>query len=38
MVEEEQDGIAILTRVAATTEALQPVALGLLDEHLSHRS
>jgi DNA-binding FrmR family transcriptional regulator len=36
MVEEEQDGIDVLTQVSATTKALQPVALGLLDEHLSH--
>jgi DNA-binding FrmR family transcriptional regulator len=38
MVEEEQDGIDVLTQVSATTKALQPVALGLLDEQLSHRS
>ena len=36
MVEEEKYCIDILTQVAAMTSALQSVALGLLDEHLSH--
>ena len=36
MVEEEKYCIDILTQVAAITKALQSVALGLLDEHLSH--
>ncbi len=36
MVEEEQYCIDILTQVAATTKALESVALGLLEEHLSH--
>jgi DNA-binding FrmR family transcriptional regulator len=36
MVEEEQYCIDILTQISATTNALQSVALGLLDEHLSH--
>ncbi len=36
MVEEEQYCIDILTQISATTKALQSVALGLLDEHLSH--
>ena len=36
LVEEEQYCIDILTQVSATTKALQSVALGLLEEHLSH--
>ena len=36
MVEEEQYCIDILTQVSAMTKALQSVALGLLDEHMSH--
>ena len=36
MVEEEQYCIDILTQVCATTKALQSVALGLLEEHMSH--
>lgn len=36
MVSEEEYCIDILTQVAATTKALQSVALGLLEEHLSH--
>jgi DNA-binding FrmR family transcriptional regulator len=36
MVEEEQYCIDILTQVSAMTNALQSVALGLLDEHLKH--
>lgn len=36
MVEEEEYCIDILTQVSAMTKALQSVALGLLDEHMSH--
>jgi DNA-binding FrmR family transcriptional regulator len=36
MVESEDYCIDILTQVSATTKALQAVALGLLDDHLSH--
>ena len=36
MVEDEKYCIDILTQVSAVTKALQAVALGLLDEHLSH--
>jgi len=36
MVEEEQYCIDILTQISAMTKALQSVALGLLEEHLSH--
>jgi CsoR family transcriptional regulator, copper-sensing transcriptional repressor len=36
MVEEEKYCIDILTQVSAVTSALQSVALGLLEEHLSH--
>jgi hypothetical protein len=36
MVESEEYCIDILTQVSATTKVLQSVALGLLDEHLSH--
>jgi DNA-binding FrmR family transcriptional regulator len=36
MVENEDYCIDILTQVSATTKALQAVALGLLDDHLSH--
>ena len=36
MVEEEQYCIDILTQVSATKKALQSVALGLLEEHMSH--
>jgi DNA-binding FrmR family transcriptional regulator len=36
MVEEDKYCIDILTQVAAATKALQSVALGLLEEHLSH--
>jgi CsoR family transcriptional regulator, copper-sensing transcriptional repressor len=35
MVEEEKYCIDILTQVSSVTSALQSVALGLLDEHLS---
>ena len=36
MIEDEKYCIDILTQVAAATKALQSVALGLLEEHLSH--
>jgi CsoR family transcriptional regulator, copper-sensing transcriptional repressor len=36
MVEDDKYCIDILTQVAAVTRALQSVALGLLEEHLSH--
>ena len=36
MVEEEQYCIDILTQISAVTKALQSVALGLLDDHMSH--
>ena len=36
MVEDDKYCIDILTQVSAATRALQSVALGLLDEHLSH--
>jgi DNA-binding FrmR family transcriptional regulator len=36
MVEDDKYCIEILTQVAAATKALQSVALGLLEEHLSH--
>ena len=36
MVEDDKYCIDILTQVSAVTKALQAVALGLLDEHLSH--
>ena len=36
MVEDEKYCIDILTQVSAMTKALQSVALGLLDDHLSH--
>ena len=36
MVEDEQYCIDILTQVSAMTKALQSVALGLLEDHLSH--
>ena len=36
MVEDEEYCIDILTQVSAITKALQSVALGLLDEHMSH--
>ncbi|MGH3355966.1 MAG: metal-sensitive transcriptional regulator [Nocardioidaceae bacterium] len=36
MVEEEKYCIDILTQVSAMTKALHSVALGLLDEHMSH--
>ena len=36
MVEDEKYCIDILTQVSAVTKALQSVALGLLEEHMSH--
>ncbi|REF35721.1 metal-sensitive transcriptional regulator [Thermasporomyces composti] len=36
MVESEEYCIDILTQISAMTKALQSVALGLLEEHLSH--
>lgn len=36
MVEEDSYCIDVLTQVSAVTKALQAVALGLLDDHLSH--
>ena len=36
MVEEDVYCIDVLTQVSAVTRALQAVALGLLEEHLSH--
>ena len=36
MVEDEKYCIDILTQVSAVTSALQSVALGLLEEHMSH--
>ncbi|MDQ4008176.1 MAG: metal-sensitive transcriptional regulator [Actinomycetota bacterium] len=36
MVEEEKYCIDILTQVSAMTKALHSVALGLLEEHMSH--
>ena len=36
MVEEEQYCIDILTQISAVTKALESVALGLLDDHMSH--
>jgi len=36
MIEDDKYCIDILTQVAAATKALQAVAIGLLEEHLSH--
>lgn len=36
MVEQDQYCIDVLTQVSAATKALQAVALGLLDDHISH--
>jgi CsoR family transcriptional regulator, copper-sensing transcriptional repressor len=36
MIGEDKYCIDILTQVSAVTKALQSVALGLLEEHLSH--
>ena len=36
MVDDEKYCIDILTQVSAVTKALQAVALGLLEEHMTH--
>ncbi len=36
MIEEDKYCIDILTQVSAATKALQSLALGLLEQHLSH--
>jgi CsoR family transcriptional regulator, copper-sensing transcriptional repressor len=36
MIDDDKYCIDILTQVSAATKALQAVALGLLEEHLSH--
>ena len=36
MIDEDQYCIDVLTQLSAVTRALQSVALGLLNEHLSH--
>jgi CsoR family transcriptional regulator, copper-sensing transcriptional repressor len=36
MIEDDKYCIDILTQISATTKALQAVALGLLDDHLTH--
>jgi DNA-binding FrmR family transcriptional regulator len=36
LIDEDKYCIDIVTPVAAATKALQAVALGLLEEHLSH--
>ena len=36
MIDEEKYCIDILTQISAVNSALQSVALGLLDEHLTH--
>ena len=36
MIEDDKYCIDILTQVSAATSALQSVALGLLNEHMSH--
>jgi DNA-binding FrmR family transcriptional regulator len=36
MVEQDKYCIDVLTQVSAATKALQAVALGLLEEHMSH--
>ena len=36
MIDEEKYCIDILTQVSAMTKALQAVALGLLEDHMSH--
>jgi len=36
MIDEDKYCIDVLTQVSAATSALQSVALGLLEEHLSH--
>jgi DNA-binding FrmR family transcriptional regulator len=36
MIEDDKYCIDVLTQISAVNSALQSVALGLLDEHLSH--
>jgi CsoR family transcriptional regulator, copper-sensing transcriptional repressor len=36
MIDDDRYCIDVLTQISAATRALQEVALGLLDEHLSH--
>ncbi|WP_326548514.1 metal-sensitive transcriptional regulator [Mycolicibacterium sp. ND9-15] len=36
MIEDDKYCIDVLTQISAVNNALQSVALGLLDEHLSH--
>lgn len=36
MVEDDKYCIDILTQISAMTRALQSVAMGLLDDHISH--
>ncbi|MGW7459427.1 metal-sensitive transcriptional regulator [Streptomyces sp. NPDC054797] len=36
MVDDDRYCIDVLTQIAATTRALQEVALGLLDDHVRH--
>ena len=36
MIEDDKYCIDVLTQVSAATRALEAVALGLLDEHLTH--
>ncbi len=36
MIEEDKYCIDVLTQISAMTRALQSVALGLLDDHISH--
>ena len=36
MIDEDAYCIDVLTQIASVTKALQGVALGLLDQHISH--
>jgi len=36
MIQEDRDCLDVLTQIAAITRALQSVALGLLDDHITH--
>ena len=36
MIDEDRYCIDVLTQISAVTRALQEVAIGLLDEHISH--
>jgi DNA-binding FrmR family transcriptional regulator len=38
MIEEDTYCIDVLTQISAATKALQSVAVGLLDEHMRHRT